>query len=96
MPSAVLTKKPTAPAQPPITLTIKADGSVFWNDEPVNQDALDVKLATTAQREPQPELDVRADKTTRYGIIWAVVRNAKDKGMQKVGFISAPHGQSHF
>ena len=36
---------------------------------------------------------VRADKTTRYGTIWSVVRTAKDNGMLKVGFVSSPHGQ---
>jgi len=96
LPNAVLKKKPEAPKHPPITLTVKADGSVYWNDEPVDQTLLDSRLATTAQLVPQPELDVRADKTTRYGTIWQVVRTAKDNGMQKVGFISAPHGQSHF
>ncbi len=93
LPNAALEKKPEAPTHPPVTLTVKADGSVYWNDEPVDHDLLDSRLATTAQLVPQPELDVRADKTTRYGTIWSVVRTAKDNGMQKVGFISAPHVQ---
>jgi biopolymer transport protein ExbD len=93
LPNAILQKKPEAPTHPPITLTVKADGSVFWNDEPVDQALLDSRLATTAQLTPQPELDVRADKTTRYGTIWSVVRTAKDNGMLKVGFVSSPHGQ---
>ena len=93
LPNASLTKKPEPPTHPPVTLSIKADGSVYWNDELVSQELLDSKLAVTAQLVPQPELDVRADKTTRYGTIWQVVRTAKDNGMQKVGFISAPHGQ---
>ncbi|MEO8742143.1 MAG: biopolymer transporter ExbD [Lysobacteraceae bacterium] len=95
LPHAVLTKKPDALTHPPITVTIKADGSVFWNDEPVDQALLESRLATTAQLTPQPEMDIRADKTTRYGTIWSVVRTAKDNGMLKVGFISAPHGQHH-
>jgi biopolymer transport protein ExbD len=93
LPNAVLHKKPDALTHPPITLTVKADGSVYWNDDPVDQSLLDSRLATTAQLVPQPELDVRADKTTHYKIIWNVVKTAKANGMQKVGFISAPHGQ---
>ena len=95
LPNAVLTKKPDALTHPPITVTIKADGTVYWNDEPVDQALLESRLATTAQLTPQPEMDIRADKTTRYGTIWSVVRTAKDNGMLKVGFISAPHGQKH-
>ncbi len=93
LPNAILNQKPVAPTHPPITLTIKEDGSVYWDDDLVEQTLLESKLATTAQLTPQPELDVRADKKTRYGIIWQVVRTAKDSGMQKVGFVSAPHGQ---
>jgi biopolymer transport protein ExbD len=95
LPNAVLSKKPDPPKMPPVTITVRADGSLFWNDEPVDQALLEQKLGTTAQLEPQPELDVRGDKATRYGTIWSVVRTAKDSGIQKVGFISAPHGQKH-
>ena len=93
LPNAALKKAPEPPKRPPVTVTVKADGSVYWNDDPVDQARLDSLLATTAQEVPQPELDVRGDKTTRYGTIWNVVRTAKDNGMAKVGFISAPHGQ---
>jgi biopolymer transport protein ExbD len=95
LPNAILHKKPDPLTHPPITLTVKADGSVYWNDDPVDPSLLDSRLATTAQLVPQPELDVRADKTTHYGIIWNVVKLAKNNGMQKVGFISAPRGQEH-
>ena len=95
LPNAVLHKAPEPPTHPPITLTIKANGDVYWNDDLIDQELLDSKLAVAAQLVPQPELDVRADKTTRYGTIWQVVRTAKDNGLQKVGFISAPKGQEH-
>jgi biopolymer transport protein ExbD len=93
LPNAVLRKKPDPLTHPPITLTVKADGSVYWDDDPIDQALLDSRLATEAQLVPQPELDVRADKNTHYGVIWNVVKTAKANGMQKVGFISAPKGQ---
>jgi biopolymer transport protein ExbD len=96
LPAAVLSKKPDALKQPPVTVTVKSDGSLYWNDEPVDQAKLEQNLGTVAQREPQPEVDVRGDKTTRYGTIWSVVRTAKNAGVLKVGFVSAPHGQKHF
>ena len=95
LPNAVLTKKPEPHKLPPITVTVQADGSLYWNDVLVDQAKLEQNLGTTAQLQPQPELDVRGDKATRYGTIWSVVRTAKNAGMVKVGFISAPHGQSH-
>ena len=95
LPSAVLSKTPDPLTHPPITVTVKANGDLFWNDEPVDQAKLEQHLGTTAQLQPQPEMDVRADKTTRYGLIWQVVRTAQQSGIQKVGFVSAPHGQRH-
>ena len=88
LPEANLTKKPDTPPLPPVTLSIKDDGSVYWNDAPVSSAELDSKLATTAQLVPQPELDVRGDKTTRFGIVWQTISMAKANGMVKVGFIS--------
>ena len=88
LPKANLIKKPETPLLPPVTLTIKDDGSVYWNDEPVSSTQLQIKLDTTAQLVPQPELDVRADKTTRFGIIWQTIGIAQHSGMVKVGFVS--------
>jgi biopolymer transport protein ExbD len=88
LPKANLNKKPPDQKLPPVTLSIKDDGSVYWNDEPLSTAQLDSKLATTAQLVPQPELDVRADKTTRFGIVWQTINMAKVNGMVKVGFIS--------
>ena len=88
LPKANLDKKPDTQKLPPVTLTIREDGSVYWNDEPVSNAQLDSKLATTAQMVPQPELDVRADKATRFGIVWQAIGMAKTNGMVKVGFVS--------
>ena len=88
LPKANLIKRPETPPLPPVTLSIKDDGSVYWNDESVSNAQLQSKLDTTAQLVPQPELDVRADKTTRFGIIWTAINMAKASGMVKVGFVS--------
>ena len=73
---------------PPVTLTIKASGELFWNDEPVSQAKLDQYLAVTVQRTPQPQVDVRADANTKYGIINDAVQLVRKSGMRKVAFVS--------
>jgi len=93
LPNAVLHKKPEALTHPPVTLTVKADGSIYWNDDQVDQALFESRLYTTGQQEPQPEVDIRADKNTKYSVIWKVVKAATANGIQKVGFISAPKGQ---
>jgi len=72
----------------PITLAITEDGDVFWNDQPVTRDVLESQLAVEAQKTPQPAVNIRGDKTTRYSAINDVVNLAQAKGMRQVGFVA--------
>ena len=47
LPEATLATKPTVNI-PPVTLAIKADGSRYWNDEPVNATQLDSTWASSS------------------------------------------------
>ena len=87
LPKASLSIK-TEVKTPPVTLTVKNDGSLYWNDEPATTGQLEQKLAVTVQLTPQPEVDVRADKDTKYGVINAAVQMVRHSGMRKVAFIS--------
>jgi len=89
LPQATLEEKPKID-QPPITLAVTANGQVYWNDEAVTRDALDARLAVLAQRTPQPQVDVRADNVTKYGVIAEVVKQVRVAGIRKVGFVSTP------
>ncbi len=94
LPNAILRQKPPPLTHPPVTVTVKADGSIFWNDELIDPQLFDSRLYTTGQQEPQPEVDIRADKNTHYSVIWKVVKAAQTNGILKIGFISAPKGQN--
>ena len=87
LPQATLADRPPIDV-PPITLGVTADGKVYWNDESVSADMLDARLAVLAQRTPQPQINVRGDKTTKYRIVNEVVEIAQAQGMRKVGFIA--------
>jgi biopolymer transport protein ExbD len=87
LPKATLAIK-TEVRTPPVTLTVKNNGDLFWNDEPATIAQLEQKLAVTVQLTPQPEVDVRADKDTKYGIINDAVQMVRRSGMRKVAFIS--------
>lgn len=89
LPNATLNQPPDQP-QEPITLAVKDGGELFWNDEPVTEAMLQAQLRVAAQRTPQPELQIRADKTTKYHIISTVMTDARNAGMVKIGFITTP------
>jgi biopolymer transport protein ExbD len=89
LPQATLDNKPEITV-PPVTVAVKSNGEVYWNDERVNKDLLEARLAVMAQEVPQRQLDIRADNNTRYQIVADVVRSARTAGIRKVGFVSTP------
>jgi biopolymer transport protein ExbD len=92
LPQANPDTKPTTIQVPPIDLAVEANGTMYWNDSEVSEAILNARLRARASDTPQPELQIRADKTTPYSIIWKVMQDAKDAGIVHVGFIT--HGKS--
>ncbi len=80
-----------APEKPEIiTLVIAADGALYWNNSPISPAELDYRLAAAAQHQPQPELRLRADKTTPYQKLAEVMAAAQNAGITKMGFVTEP------
>lgn len=90
LPQADLLEKEAKVDVTPITLAVQQDGSLFWNDEAITPSLLESRLAVQAQRTPQPQINVRGDRTTKYRVVQDVVSTAQAAGMRKVGFIATP------
>jgi len=88
LPTAASAPAPDKPES--ITLSINAEGKLFWNNAAVSSDELGTRFATAAQKKPQPELQLRADKSTRYEVIAQVMSAAQTNGMTKIGFVTNP------
>jgi len=73
-----------------VTLSMNAEGKLFWNDTPFEETELALRLATEAQKKPQPELHLRADKTTNYQQLATVMSAAQAAGIEKLGFVTEP------
>jgi len=93
---AVKLDLPQASSQPNLTkpehisLSITADGGLFWNGERVERPGLRDKLAAAAKQRPQPEIHMRADREARYQAISEVMADAANAGMSRFGFVSTP------
>ena len=92
LPIASLERPPEDAASQPITLTVKDTGDLFWNDEPITEATMIAQLRVAAQRQPQPEVQIRADKDTEYQVIQTVMSDAKSAQIVKLGFITQAHG----
>ena len=77
----------------PITLTVTDEGKLFWNDQPITKDLIESRLSVEAQKTPQPPINVRGDRTTKYRIVQEIVQIAQSQGMRKVGFVAEKERQ---
>jgi len=93
---AVKIDLPKATSHPNVTkvenvqLGINAQGVIYWNGEAVDKAEMQRRMLTAAKLDPQPELHIRADKTTQYQILAEVMAEASKAGLVKIGFVSAP------
>ena len=96
MTHAVKVDLPVASSQPndvkpeTINLSIKADGSVYWNAEPMDQTAWRAQMDLAAAQTPQPEIHIRADGELAYKNVAQIMADAARAGLTKLGFVTDP------
>ncbi|MDP3841318.1 MAG: biopolymer transporter ExbD [Oxalobacteraceae bacterium] len=73
-----------------INLAIDAQGQVFWDAQIVDPGQLQQRIAVAATKNPQPELHLRAERTTQYEKIAQVMAAAQSGGLGKIGFVTEP------
>ena len=88
LPQASTVKNPEEPNI--ITLALTADGILYWNDIAVSRDDWKQRIKQAALQPKQPELQLRADKTTQYQVLAEIMADAQNAGIKKLGFITSP------
>ena len=83
--SAVAPEKPQT-----VTVSINGNGQIYWEKDEVTEAVLLAKLTDAAKKQPQPELQLRADKSTRYEVLAKVMAAAQTSGLSKMGFVTDP------
>ena len=82
--------QPTVTPPENIQLAVKANGDVYWNGERVDAAAMNARMAASAKVDPQPEIHLRADRTTEYQKVAEVMSAAARAGLVKIGFVTDP------
>src|SRR3954466_7377262 len=94
MTSGVSVDLPKTNAQPlnsdsePLTVTIRADGTIFLQDQGVDLTDLVTKLQATAKNNPERRIFVRGDKDLAYGRIMEVMGTITSGGFTKVALLA--------
>lgn len=76
-----------------ISLSIDADGVLYWNKDMIDADTLKLRIADAAAKEPQPELHLRVERSTQYEKVAQVMAAAQSGGLSKIGFVTDPEAK---
>lgn len=69
----------------PINLRIDPQGKIFWNNQAVeNKQALEVLLASVAQKSDQDQIKVQPDQSTEYKDVAMVMATAQRLNVKKI------------
>jgi len=74
-----------------IHITISATVQIYLNKSPIDLETLAIYTQTAAQKKPQPEIQLRADKNVRYDAVAQVLTTTKRSGITKIAFVTEPH-----
>jgi biopolymer transport protein ExbD len=73
-----------------VNLAVNADGNIYWNETQVTMEELDLRLATEANKQPQPEVHIRGDRTVDYEHVIKTMAAVQRAGILKLGFVTEP------
>jgi biopolymer transport protein TolR len=72
----------------PITISVKADGSLFLQEQPIEMAALAPKLTAIARNGYDEQIFVRADTSVAYGAVMEVMGLLNSAGYRKIGLVT--------
>ena len=91
LPKATIDLRTGAMEVPPVTISVRENGDLFWNEEQiVDRELIESRLAVEAQKVPQPKVLLRADGETKYALIQEVTTKVRLAGMRSINFVSEP------
>jgi biopolymer transport protein ExbD len=73
-----------------VQLTIDGKGQIFWNSAAIDLATFNGYAEKAAQKEPQPEINLRADKSVKYEYVAQVLAASRRAGLTKLGFVTDP------
>jgi biopolymer transport protein ExbD/biopolymer transport protein TolR len=73
---------------PYIALAINADGKLYLADEELAPDVLAQRLKERAHRQPDIDVQLRADSRVPYGQVAELIGMVQDAGLTRIGFVT--------
>jgi biopolymer transport protein TolR len=73
-----------------ISVALDRDGRMFYGDEAVDAAEFARRVTAAARRNPQTEVQLRADKAVPYGRVAELIGTVQKAGLTRVGFVTDP------
>ena len=73
-----------------IDLSIDADGVRYWNGAALTREEAAARFTVEAEKQPQPEIHLRADQAVPYRAVAETLADASRAGLSKIGFVTDP------
>lgn len=73
-----------------IDLSVDAQGIVSFDSLVVDNATLEQKLAVAAATQPQPEVQLYADRSVRYAAVADLMAATRRAGLAKIDFVTRP------
>ena len=85
---------PNVPTEQPefIDVEIDFDGSIIWNGSLIDHATMLDYIGVDANKDPQPEVHMRANPRVRYEYVADVLFALQRGGLKKIGFITGTPG----
>ena len=71
-----------------VSVVVDAQGAMFLNDQPIAAEVLRQRLTELAKRNPNTELELRADQSVPYGRVVEAMGLAQKAGLSRIGFVA--------
>ena len=72
----------------PIVVTLKADSSIFLQENEIKQDQLIARLQTISAANPDRRVFVRGDKSVAYGAVLQLMGHIQSAGFARVALVA--------
>lgn len=73
-----------------VNLAVNAEGHIYWNENQITMEELELRLLTAATQQPQPEVHIRGDKAVAYEHVIKTMAAVQRAGILKLGFVTEP------
>jgi biopolymer transport protein ExbD/biopolymer transport protein TolR len=80
------------PADTPhfVSVAIDPAGRLYVGDEAVDAATLAARIAEAARKNPQTEVQLRADRNVPYGRVAEIIGSVQKAGLNRIGFVAEP------